>query len=184
MIKSQKQVSRFGTLEGTSTQPQQKSPKKPSAAVQQSEEFQKGGKKIQGVVSSHYSGFRTTPEVEHVELGDGKKRQKILPMPSRIGPKIRYWFNLWLFFSRTFWLSSTDSFTWIVLNQCVLFDGTGNGIKVNRMPRLGKWRRSPAGRREREYSRWRNPVQIRNRWTCYSSITRWDTDVGKGYLHS
>lgn len=98
MIKSQKQVSRFGTLEGTSTQPQQKSPKKPSAAVQQSEEFQKGGKKIQGVVSSHYSGFRTTPEVEHVELGDGKKRQKILPMPSRIGPKIRYWFNLWLFF--------------------------------------------------------------------------------------
>ncbi|XP_053479479.1 RNA-binding protein 28 [Ictalurus furcatus] len=84
-----KQVNRFGTLEGTSKQPQQKSPKKPSAAVQQSEEFQKGGKKIQGVLSSHYSGFRTTPEVEHVELGDGKKRQKILPMPSRIGPKIR-----------------------------------------------------------------------------------------------
>ncbi|KAF4071995.1 hypothetical protein AMELA_G00269320 [Ameiurus melas] len=84
-----KQVNRFGTQEDLSKQPQQKSPKKASAVVQQSEEFQKGGKKIQGALSSHYSGFRTRPEVEHVELGDGKKRQKILPMPSRIGPKIR-----------------------------------------------------------------------------------------------
>lgn len=36
-----------------------------------------------------FSGFQTTPEVEYVELGDGKKRRKVLPMPSRRGPKIR-----------------------------------------------------------------------------------------------
>lgn len=39
---------------------------------------------------SKYSGFMTQPEVEHVDLPDGKKRQKVLPMPSHSGPKIRY----------------------------------------------------------------------------------------------
>ncbi|KAA0715143.1 RNA-binding protein 28 [Triplophysa tibetana] len=38
---------------------------------------------------SKYSGFMTKPEVEHVDLPDGKKRQKVLPMPSHSGPKIR-----------------------------------------------------------------------------------------------
>ncbi|XP_056621882.1 RNA-binding protein 28 isoform X2 [Triplophysa dalaica] len=38
---------------------------------------------------SKYSGFMTQPEVEHVDLPDGKKRQKVLPMPSHSGPKIR-----------------------------------------------------------------------------------------------
>uniref|UniRef100_A0A8C1I834 RNA binding motif protein 28 n=1 Tax=Cyprinus carpio TaxID=7962 RepID=A0A8C1I834_CYPCA len=36
-----------------------------------------------------YSGFMTKPEVEHVELKDGKKRPKVLHMPSHRGPKIR-----------------------------------------------------------------------------------------------
>ncbi|KAK2894537.1 hypothetical protein Q8A67_011766 [Cirrhinus molitorella] len=38
---------------------------------------------------SQYSGFMTKAEVEHVELKDGKKRQKVLHMPSHRGPKIR-----------------------------------------------------------------------------------------------
>lgn len=36
-----------------------------------------------------YSGFHTTPDVEHVELQNGKKRKKVLPLPSHQGPKIR-----------------------------------------------------------------------------------------------
>uniref|UniRef100_A0A672PZB3 RRM domain-containing protein n=1 Tax=Sinocyclocheilus grahami TaxID=75366 RepID=A0A672PZB3_SINGR len=38
---------------------------------------------------SQYSGFMSKPEVEHVELKDGKKRPKVLHMPSHRGPKIR-----------------------------------------------------------------------------------------------
>lgn len=38
---------------------------------------------------SQYTGFITKPEVEHVELKDGKKRPKVLNMPSHRGPKIR-----------------------------------------------------------------------------------------------
>lgn len=37
----------------------------------------------------NYSGFQTNPEVEHVDLEKGKKRRKILPLPSHRGPKIR-----------------------------------------------------------------------------------------------
>ncbi|KAI3371397.1 hypothetical protein L3Q82_023989 [Scortum barcoo] len=37
----------------------------------------------------HYFGFRTNPEVEHVDLENGKKRKKVLPFPSHRGPKIR-----------------------------------------------------------------------------------------------
>ncbi|XP_028287295.1 RNA-binding protein 28 isoform X2 [Parambassis ranga] len=37
----------------------------------------------------HYSGFQTNPEVEHVDLENGKKRRRTLPMPSHRGPKIR-----------------------------------------------------------------------------------------------
>uniref|UniRef100_A0A672GP01 RRM domain-containing protein n=1 Tax=Salarias fasciatus TaxID=181472 RepID=A0A672GP01_SALFA len=36
-----------------------------------------------------YSGFHTNPEVEHVDLENGKKRRKVLPLPSHRGPKIR-----------------------------------------------------------------------------------------------
>uniref|UniRef100_A0A8C5QRC0 RNA binding motif protein 28 n=1 Tax=Leptobrachium leishanense TaxID=445787 RepID=A0A8C5QRC0_9ANUR len=37
-----------------------------------------------------WSGFKTKEEVEHQELPDGKKRRKILPLPSHKGPKIRH----------------------------------------------------------------------------------------------
>ncbi|XP_078091861.1 RNA-binding protein 28 [Mustelus asterias] len=36
-----------------------------------------------------WSGFCTKPEVEMVELANGKKRKKVLPLPSHRGPKIR-----------------------------------------------------------------------------------------------
>ncbi|CAK6968954.1 RNA-binding protein 28 [Scomber scombrus] len=36
-----------------------------------------------------HAGFQTKPEVEHVDLENGKKRKKILPFPSHKGPKIR-----------------------------------------------------------------------------------------------
>ncbi|XP_040199149.1 RNA-binding protein 28 [Rana temporaria] len=36
-----------------------------------------------------WSGFKTKEELEHEELEDGKKRRKVLHMPSHSGPKIR-----------------------------------------------------------------------------------------------
>lgn len=36
-----------------------------------------------------WSGFKTKEELEQVELEDGKKRRKVLHMPSHTGPKIR-----------------------------------------------------------------------------------------------
>lgn len=36
-----------------------------------------------------YSGFQTKPEVERVDLQNGKKRKKVLPLPTHRGPKIR-----------------------------------------------------------------------------------------------
>ncbi|KAM4636334.1 RNA-binding protein 28 [Discoglossus pictus] len=37
----------------------------------------------------HWSGFKTKEEIEQEELPDGKKRRKVLPLPSHKGPKIR-----------------------------------------------------------------------------------------------
>lgn len=37
----------------------------------------------------NYTGFHTKPEVEHIDLENGKKRRKVLAMPSHRGPKIR-----------------------------------------------------------------------------------------------
>ncbi|XP_038608803.1 RNA-binding protein 28 [Tachyglossus aculeatus] len=39
--------------------------------------------------STSWAGFQTKPEVEQVELPDGKKRRKVLMRPSHRGPKIR-----------------------------------------------------------------------------------------------
>ncbi|XP_072241798.1 RNA-binding protein 28 [Leuresthes tenuis] len=53
-----------------------------------------GNKAEQGIPDKNrkeqrFSGFHTTPEVEHVDLQNGKKRRKVLPLPSHRGPKIR-----------------------------------------------------------------------------------------------
>ncbi|XP_061891218.1 RNA-binding protein 28 [Entelurus aequoreus] len=39
--------------------------------------------------SGKHSGFQTKPEVEHVDLENGRKRRKVLAFPSHRGPKIR-----------------------------------------------------------------------------------------------
>lgn len=41
------------------------------------------------VHSTSWTGFQTKAEVEQVELPDGKKRRKVLVLPSHRGPKIR-----------------------------------------------------------------------------------------------
>ncbi|XP_042551945.1 RNA-binding protein 28 isoform X2 [Dipodomys spectabilis] len=41
------------------------------------------------VASTSWAGFQTKAEVEQVELPDGKKRRKVLVLPSHRGPKIR-----------------------------------------------------------------------------------------------
>ncbi|XP_077591011.1 RNA-binding protein 28 [Stigmatopora nigra] len=40
--------------------------------------------------TNKHSGFQTKPEVEHVDLENGKKRRKVLAFPSHRGPKIRW----------------------------------------------------------------------------------------------
>uniref|UniRef100_A0A4W4F8Z2 RNA-binding protein 28 n=1 Tax=Electrophorus electricus TaxID=8005 RepID=A0A4W4F8Z2_ELEEL len=67
----------------------QRSRTKPASASDSGSE-KTDGKKSQAAQRDHYSGFRTTHEVKHVELDDGRKRQKVLPMPSHRGPKIRH----------------------------------------------------------------------------------------------
>lgn len=41
----------------------------------------------------NHFGFMTNPEVEHIDLVNGKKRRKVLAFPSHRGPKIRYGFH-------------------------------------------------------------------------------------------
>lgn len=60
------------------------------AARNHTEEQSKASPERQGKVgSTSWSGFQTKAEVEHVELPDGKKRRKVLALPSHRGPKIR-----------------------------------------------------------------------------------------------
>ncbi|XP_051890152.1 RNA-binding protein 28 [Pristis pectinata] len=56
--------------------------KSPSHQLQRESLDSSQGKKM-------WSGFCTKPEVEEVELANGKKRKKVLPLPSHRGPKIR-----------------------------------------------------------------------------------------------
>ncbi|XP_036905167.1 RNA-binding protein 28 [Sturnira hondurensis] len=60
------------------------------AAQNHTEEQSKASPERKGKVGSvSWSGFQTKAEVEHVELPDGKKRRKVLALPSHRGPKIR-----------------------------------------------------------------------------------------------
>ncbi|XP_075713679.1 RNA-binding protein 28 [Rhinoderma darwinii] len=45
--------------------------------------------KLGSSAKTQWSGFQTKEEIEHEDLPDGKKRRKVLPMPSHRGPKIR-----------------------------------------------------------------------------------------------
>ncbi|TRY88360.1 hypothetical protein DNTS_022249 [Danionella cerebrum] len=71
-------------------------PQQPKGKIKGS--WKKGNAKVEAKVNAkkqdttqgnQFSGFMTKPEVEHVELKDGKKRLKVLHMPSHRGPKIR-----------------------------------------------------------------------------------------------
>ncbi|XP_078139213.1 RNA-binding protein 28 isoform X2 [Centroberyx gerrardi] len=59
-------------------------PKTPSEQTRKDRAFPQNQKQ-----GRYFSGFQTNPEVEHVDLEDGKKRKKVLPFPSHRGPKIR-----------------------------------------------------------------------------------------------
>ncbi|KAM6937699.1 RNA-binding protein 28 [Xenentodon cancila] len=49
----------------------------------------RGSNSMKQKQDGHYSGFVTNPEVEHIDLQNGKKRRKVLPLPTHRGPKIR-----------------------------------------------------------------------------------------------
>lgn len=86
---------------------QQKMKSKPEASKPQKEHKDTGKDKQQKAAHSHtqdrhkapeqrgkagstsWAGFQTKAEVEQVELPDGKKRRKVLALPSHRGPKIR-----------------------------------------------------------------------------------------------
>ncbi|XP_072290729.1 RNA-binding protein 28 [Eucyclogobius newberryi] len=58
-------------------------------AGQQQQQRPAGQQQQQQRQGRYFSGFQTKPEVEHVDLENGKKRRKVLALPSHRGPKIR-----------------------------------------------------------------------------------------------
>uniref|UniRef100_A0A671S1K8 RNA-binding protein 28-like n=1 Tax=Sinocyclocheilus anshuiensis TaxID=1608454 RepID=A0A671S1K8_9TELE len=82
---SKKQLKKGSSQKGEQPQQQQHSGKK-KGPLRKENAANVVKQKEQG---SQYSGFMSKPEVEHVELKDGKKRPKVLHMPSHRGPKIR-----------------------------------------------------------------------------------------------
>uniref|UniRef100_A0A8C6QL35 RNA-binding protein 28 n=1 Tax=Nannospalax galili TaxID=1026970 RepID=A0A8C6QL35_NANGA len=63
--------------------------KQQTAAPGHTEDASKACAKQKGKAGSTWTGFQTKAEVEQVELPDGKKRRKVLALPSHRGPKIR-----------------------------------------------------------------------------------------------
>lgn len=84
------------SMSATGEQPQQEQPelgKKQQQKTAQNHMHQQSKAPMEqkgkaGSVS--WTGFQTKAEVEHVELSDGKKRRKVLVLPSHRGPKIRW----------------------------------------------------------------------------------------------
>jgi len=60
-----------------------------SQKTQSSSELTGEGAPNQNQRQNRHAGFQSNPEVEHVDLANGKKRRKILAFPSHRGPKIR-----------------------------------------------------------------------------------------------
>lgn len=78
----------------TAGEPQQEQPElgkdQQNAAQNCTPGQSKAPPKQKGKVGSiSWTGFQTKAEVEQVELPDGKKRRKVLALPSHRGPKIR-----------------------------------------------------------------------------------------------
>uniref|UniRef100_A0A8C2BP48 RNA binding motif protein 28 n=1 Tax=Cyprinus carpio TaxID=7962 RepID=A0A8C2BP48_CYPCA len=83
---SKKQLKKVSSQKGEQPQQQQQHSGEKKGPLRKENAANVVKPKEQG---SQYSGFITKPEVEHVELKDGKKRPKVLHMPSHRGPKIR-----------------------------------------------------------------------------------------------
>lgn len=111
----QKMKSKSTTGEAQQEQPELREDQQQKAAQNHTREQSKappGQKGKAGSVS--WAGFQTKAEVEQVELPDGKKRRKVLALPSHRGPKVRwdagwridrdgFWEGLFLLFSSS-WL--------------------------------------------------------------------------------
>ncbi|XP_065740202.1 RNA-binding protein 28 [Phocoena phocoena] len=94
-LRIQRSLQKAKSMSATGEQPQQEQPelgKKQQQKTAQNHMHQQSKapmeqKEKAGSVS--WTGFQTKAEVEHVELSDGKKRRKVLVLPSHRGPKIR-----------------------------------------------------------------------------------------------
>ncbi|XP_033276254.1 RNA-binding protein 28 [Orcinus orca] len=94
-LRIQRSLQKVKSMSATGEQPQQEQPelgKKQQQKTAQNHMPQQSKapmeqKEKAGSVS--WTGFQTKAEVEHVELSDGKKRRKVLVLPSHRGPKIR-----------------------------------------------------------------------------------------------
>uniref|UniRef100_A0ACB8FL62 Uncharacterized protein n=1 Tax=Sphaerodactylus townsendi TaxID=933632 RepID=A0ACB8FL62_9SAUR len=95
----QKQPAKGATAAGTSqvgapgAQEQKQPPKDPKAREPRKAPKRRGGAPAPQAGpaggATPWSGFQTQAEVEYVELQGGKKRRKVLALPSHRGPKIR-----------------------------------------------------------------------------------------------
>lgn len=86
----QKVKSKSATGEPQQDPPEMGKKQQQKAAQNHMQEQSKAPVEQKGKVGSvSWTGFQTKAEVEHVELSDGKKRRKVLALPSHRGPKIR-----------------------------------------------------------------------------------------------
>uniref|UniRef100_A0A8C8Z1E7 RNA-binding protein 28 n=1 Tax=Prolemur simus TaxID=1328070 RepID=A0A8C8Z1E7_PROSS len=86
----QKMRSKPVTSEPQKGQPESRKDQQKKAAQNHTKEQGKAPPEQKGKVgSTSWTGFQTRAEVEQVELPDGKKRRKVLVLPSHRGPKIR-----------------------------------------------------------------------------------------------
>eukprot|EP00074_Homo_sapiens_P091203 XP_016867878.1 RNA-binding protein 28 isoform X2 [Homo sapiens] len=89
-IKEQKMRSKPATGEPQKGQPEPAKDQQQKAAQHHTEEQSKvPPEQKRKAGSTSWTGFQTKAEVEQVELPDGKKRRKVLALPSHRGPKIR-----------------------------------------------------------------------------------------------
>ncbi|ELR57852.1 RNA-binding protein 28 [Bos mutus] len=86
----QKVKSKPGTGEPQQVPPEPGKKQQQKAAQNHMKEQSQASVQQKGTADSvSWAGFQTKAEVEHVELPDGKKRRKVLALPSHRGPKIR-----------------------------------------------------------------------------------------------
>ncbi|XP_011355563.1 RNA-binding protein 28 [Pteropus vampyrus] len=86
----QKAISKSTTGEPQQERPESGKARQRKAAQNHTQEQSKASPEQKGKAGSiSWTGFQTKAEVEQVELPDGKKRRKVLALPSHRGPKIR-----------------------------------------------------------------------------------------------